>query len=368
MNSSSISIVHVAPYYPPHVGGLERVAERLANIFARADYSVTVLASDIGGTSGTVREGALTVKRLWSFEFAHTPFAPTLLWNLFAVPKKSILHVHLSQAYWPELVLLVSKLRGIPYLVHFHLDVEPSGRLGFLFRLYKKILWGPFLRNGAGVIAFSQEQASLLRHKYGVDLNKVHIIPNAISEEFFLSREYVPSNNRLELLYVGRLARQKRVDRLIEAVALLRVPAHLTVVGDGDARADLETMVKSAGVRGVSFVGYKSPEEVRAFCERSHMLLISSDREGMPLSVLEAMAAGLPIVGSNVMGIRELVEGAGVLVDEPYPQSFATAVEALQKNPSQMTEFSRLSRSRAGEYTWPNLVKKLDALYKTIFI
>ena len=74
------------------------------------------------------------VHYLKSIEFAHTPILFTLFFRLLVLPRHSLIHLHVSHAFAPEIVYLISKLKGIPYIAHIHLDVDPSGPLGFLLR------------------------------------------------------------------------------------------------------------------------------------------------------------------------------------------------------------------------------------------
>lgn len=358
-------LVHIAAYYPPHLGGLEGVAKTLAEKLAERGSDVHVFTSRYGQKSEQpAKKPNLTVHNLWGFEFAHTPFTPTLLWHLLTLPKNSIMHVHLSQAYYPELVMVASKIRSIPYVTHFHLDVEPSGRLGALFMVYKKIVWGPFLRSSRKVITFSEEQSILLQTKYNVSQKNIAVIPNGVGGEFFndVQREGVHAPARL--LYVGRLTVQKRVDRLIEALALVSVPVELTIVGDGEDRKKLEDLARQLKLDNIYFVGRKSGEDLMAYYRNSDVFLLSSDREGMPLVVLEAMAAGLPIVGSDVIGIRELVGNVGMLVSNPSAENFAAAITELINKPERIKELSLKSIAKARTYSWDRLVVTFEEIYK----
>src|SRR5258708_38502773 len=88
----------------------------------------------------------------------------------------------------------------------------------------------------------------------------------------------------------------------------------LTIVGDGEDREKLETLTKDLNLKNVTFEGKKYGEQLQEYYKNADVFVICSDQEGMPLVVLEAMAAGLPIIGSDVAGIHELVEGSGILV------------------------------------------------------
>jgi glycosyltransferase involved in cell wall biosynthesis len=302
-----------------------------------------------------------------SFEFAHTPLAPALFWHLLRLPKNSIIHLHLAQAYYPEVVWLASGLRKIPYVVHFHLDVEPSGRLGPLFLFYKRLFWKTILKSADKVVVCSQAQAELIRSKFDVKEENIEVVPNGVSNDFFSDKIYSLPNEKFRLLFVGRLTVQKRVDRLIEAMAKISVPAELTIVGDGEQRADLEALTDRLRLKNVFFEGNKNDSEMQEYHRNHDALLISSDKEGGTVLVaLEAMASGLPIIGTNVIGVREMLSDVGILIKEPFVENFSSAIESLWKNPRRLKELSRKSRKKAGEYSWGKFSSRLETIYKKI--
>ncbi len=361
-------VAHVVGYYPPHVGGMEVVAEELAHELAHRGYVVQVLTSTIGrgNTPHTTEDTRLSVRRLPSVEVAHTPILFGLLWTLLRLPAHTRMHVHIAQAGIPEIARIAARLRKLPYIAHFHLDVEPSGVLGPLFLWYKKYILGYVLRSADRVIVFSAEQAALVVEKHGVLPRRVVVVPNGVNRVYVDTQVRVKTPGPLKLLSVGRLANQKRIDRLVEAVGRMTVPVHCTIVGDGEDRAMLEELAYRVAPGRVTFVGRKTPEEVRAFQRDAEVFVLPSDKEGMPLSALEAMAAGLPIIGSNVLGIRELIREVGVLVDDPSPESFADAITALANDPVRISELSQKSMRHAEKYSWGTVVTRLEAVYDSL--
>lgn len=361
-------VAQLVAYYPPHIGGMEVVAREISLGLAKENYPVSVFTSDCGKQKDTqdVESVNYRVHRLKSFEFAHTPIAWSLFFRLLALPRNSILHVHLAQFGLPEIAYLVAKLRGFPIVMHFHLDVMPSGRLGFLLPYYKKYILGYVLRRADRVIVFSKEQSLLVRNKYSLEDEKIAIIPNGVASDFFNDKEKNAPTERLKILFVGRLSVQKRLELLIQAISLLKCPAELIVVGDGEDRQKLEDMVQELGLDNVKFVGRKSGKDLKDAYATADVLAITSEREGMPLVVLEAMAAGLPIVGSDVAGIHELVDGVGILIEGFSPEKFAQAFEELWENPQEIKELSRRSREKAKEYSWDRLIGLLEVVYKEI--
>jgi glycosyltransferase involved in cell wall biosynthesis/peptidoglycan/xylan/chitin deacetylase (PgdA/CDA1 family) len=360
------SVAQVVAYYPPHIGGMEVVAQEISIELARRKYPVTVFTSTFGSHNSNDNTSYYRVERLEGPEFAHTPILWSLPFRLLSLPRNSIVHVHISQAGFPEMAWLAAKLKNLRLVMHFHLDVGPSGTLGFVLPLYKKMFLGPVLRSSQKVIVFSDEQAELVHQKYGVREKNIAVIPNGIRKEFFSTKQRLNPHNSLRLLYVGRLNTQKRVDRIIEAVSLLKIPVQLTIVGEGELRPELEALVQKLGLQNVYFTGKKFSDELQKEYLKADVFLTSSDQEGMSLVALEALASGLPIVGSNVIGTKELINGVGILVDEPYPKTFADVITKLWEDPNELRALSEKSSEKAKQYSWEKLIGQLEKAYKEI--
>lgn len=361
-------IAQITAYYPPHSGGLERVAKICADGLSSRGYDVHVITSTQSGLQrGTTSQGKLKVSVLSSVEFAHVPVSLGFVLKMCTIPRDTLLHLHLSSAFFPEVMMCIARLRGMKYVVHFHLDVGPSGMFGKLFLVYKRFVWRPLLTNAAAVIACAQDQVAILEKNYQVPPERITVIPNAVSQDFFGEHERsAHPQEKLRLLSIGRLAQQKRLDRMINAFAKLTIPAELTIVGDGEKEEELRLTVSRLGLTNVVFAGKKNDEEMRG-CHRTHdIFLVTSEREGMPLAVLEAMAGGLPIIATQVDGLTELIEGTGVLVKEPYVENLAFEIEALWGNPKRLAELSAKSKEKAKQYNWEKFISAVSLVYQRI--
>ena len=138
------------------------------------------------------------------------------------------------------------------------------------------------------------------------------------------------ASRTVRLVSVGRLAPPKDFTTLLTAVAGLRPGTfRLTIVGDGPLRLALEGQASSLGLVGVDLLG--EVNDVRPYLDGADIFVLSSTSEGMPMSVLEAMAAGLPVVASSVGGIPEAVvdDATGVLVPPARPSELGAALEQL---------------------------------------
>ncbi|MCK4539471.1 MAG: glycosyltransferase, partial [Candidatus Krumholzibacteria bacterium] len=142
-----------------------------------------------------------------------------------------------------------------------------------------------------------------------------------------------PNGSTLRIGSVGTLSAPKGFEYLIEAVRILSardIPVHLTLVGDGPLRSSLERQASEAGIkRFVEFTG--TIGDIGPLLGSFDIVAGSSLREGLPLAILEAMAAGRPIVTTDVGGNREAVENGitGLLVDAGDPKALADAIEDL---------------------------------------
>jgi rhamnosyl/mannosyltransferase len=365
------AVLQITPYYPPHLGGLERVVKHLAQrLGGRHDVRVVTTTLGAGSAARRTREGTVAVRRHRAVELAHTAIAPGLPLSLLRAPRGAVLHLHCAHALLPELVALAARLRRQRFLLHFHLDVDASGRLGVLLPLYKKHVFGRVLRAAAGVVVLTGTQAAFVRETYRVPADRVFVVPNGVGDEYFLPvREAAPARQDapLRLLFVGRLSPQKNVARLLDALSLVHAPVRLRVVGDGELRAELAARADRLGLRErVEFSGgLHGADLVRAYAEADAFVL-PSDKEGMPLVALEAMAAGLPVLATRVPGNSELLGEVGLLAD-PAPEALAAAVEALAADPGLRLRLARQSAEAAPGYSWAAVARRVEEVYAEVY-
>ena len=363
---SFAKIVHVIAYYPPSLGGMEKVAEYLARQQARDGKPVEVVTSNVGYTP-TYADDPLrgySVSRLAGKKIANLPIIPGVLFRLLAQPKHSIFHCHVAQAFLPEIAWLAARLRRSKFIVHFHVDAAPSGAFGFIFSFYKKTLFPLMLRGADAVVVFSQSHKSHVIAKYHLTPERVHIVPNGVASEFFSD---VPRHlhTPARLLFVGRLEAQKNVSMLLESLAHTASEVETNIVGSGDQRSGLVETAKRLDLDGVTFAGRKDKEELLDLYRWADMFVLTSDREGMPLVLLEAMAMGLPIVATDVEGTRDVVvDGVtGTLVPLGDARAFGKAIDALAGQPEQFRALSRAARAMAEEYDWQKVATKIGQVY-----
>jgi glycosyltransferase involved in cell wall biosynthesis len=285
--------------------------------------------------------------------------------------------------------LALQRLAGRADLVHVH-----SAKAGFLGRLaaftrgkraacaFTPHGWSFWAADGAeaalyrrlerlaahwcrAIVALSDDERSAGLEAGIGRPDQYRVIPNGVSlERFALPRAPV----RGRILIVGRLSAPKRPDLALRALALLRerVPeAHLQVVGDGPLRAESERLAAELGLgEAVSFLGYR--DDVPQLLAEAECALLASDYEGCPLAVIEALAAGVPVVATDAGGVRELVGETGA-VTAPEAAALAAALEDVLASPERAAALGAEGRREAeSRLSIDHMVGRLVALYEEL--
>jgi colanic acid/amylovoran biosynthesis glycosyltransferase len=235
-----------------------------------------------------------------------------------------------------------------PTLVSFHgMDIMPRpNEPGYDTRLRELLQALPM------VLARSKSLAARLVD-LGCDPEKIRINRTAIPLDAFPFRErIVPRGGAWKLVQASRLIEKKGLDDSLRAFAKFRAthPAStFTIAGDGPMRGQLETLARELEIaEAVTFTGFQSQGQLRLLYESSHIFLHPSrttgglDQEGVPNSMLEAMASGLPVVATQHGGIPEAVEDgvSGLLSPESDPEGLRASLLALTSSPARYAAMS----------------------------
>lgn len=231
----------------------------------------------------------------------------------------------------------VKALFGVPYVVSLRGGDVPGFQYDGI-SLYHRLA-GPVIgwlwRRASAVVANSGGLADLAR-RFAPD-QPVAIIPNGVdAQRFTPAAAAADAAGGLSLLFVGRVVRQKGLDVLFEALAslppALLAGVTLRIVGDGPARPDLEAQAQRLGLsERIRFLGWLGRDELPAAYRSADAFVFPSRDEGMPNVVLEAMAAGLPVVATRIAGNRDLVVDGetGLMLDTDDVPALAAAIARL---------------------------------------
>jgi glycosyltransferase involved in cell wall biosynthesis len=360
-------IVYVTPFYPPHLGGLEKVAEHIAEGMAAEGHDVTVLTSAQPENGIGRLHKNLTLHRLQTFKNMRRPLMLSLLPKLLKQKDADLFHVHVAQAYVPEMVCIASKVLHKPYIAHLHTDLSPSTWMGFLLKIYKPLVLGPLLRNADRVIVFNEDQKAAVHERYNVPLTSIQIIPNGVESKFY--------NHRLRtihkpprLLFVGRLGVEKNIQQLLHALEGISDRFETHIVGEGDFGASLQRIARELELQNIIFHGRADGAVLLDFYRKADVFVITSEHEGMPVAVLEAMAMGLPIIGTDAPGVRNLVDNnkTGLLVPLYGNKQLREALQEIISDQNLYRRMNHEAFKKAEAYSWDRILSKLVQLYNEI--
>lgn len=361
----SLSIVHVSSTYPPVLGGMEKVVQILAGTQQAMGADVRVITSDTDGDK--VQDEPFKVKRLKSLVLANTTIMPGLFFELLRTSRDDFVHVHITQAFAPEMVWLASKIKRFHYVAHIHIDAPPSGPAGFLLKIYKPLFLKRVLHAASYVIVFTDEQKSDVYHKYSVPENRIKVIVNGVENKFYFNKSRHLSKMP-KLLFVGRLGYQKNIPQLLNALSGISDQFETVLVGNGELESSLKQLAQELQLNNITFAGRKDGKELLDYYEASDIFVLSSEREGMPLVLLEAMAMGLPIVATDVTGNRDVVINSktGLLVPLNNPDAFRESLLAMKSDAKQYERMSKAARTAANKYSWEMVAAQFAELYREV--
>lgn len=174
------------------------------------------------------------------------------------------------------------------------------------------------------------------------------VIENAYDDETFL--QFSTSGKRSGAAFVGRLVSDKGVDEAIQAIALLKargLDLNLEVIGDGEARSDLEVLVEEAGVEDlVHFNGVQKPEEIAGILNRVRYLLIPSRwSEPFGIVALEGIACGCIPLGTDHGGLVDAIGGCGPLYKSGNPEALADELMSLESSAEKRASFEVMQKA-----------------------
>jgi len=262
---------------------------------------------------------------------------------------------------------------GLPVLVH-----TEHGR-NFTAGLRRRLLGRIAAHYAARFFCVSSDIAAHVVDRCIVPRRKTIVVPNGIeTARFHAAAHRLPLRQALGIApaapvigTVGRLTAVKRQDRLLSAFAqvLRHVPAaHLLLVGDGPLRDDLHAQAAALGIAArVHFAGYQAQPE--RYLAAMDVFALTSDSEGMPLAILEAWAAGLPVVAARVGGVPELVapEETGLLCEPDDGATLARSLTDLLIHPAKADRLGTAGRRVVESYyTLRRMAEVYQSHYATL--
>jgi len=283
--------------------------------------------------------------------------------------RPDIVHLHLS---WPlacQYALVGAFIARVPAVVataQLYVDVKLSARVRWQQRLYTRAV--------DRYIAVSSNVADELVEGLDWPREKIDVVDNSIDVDAFarsrspaLRAELTNGSEQPVVLTPARLDAQKGQRDLLQAATMLR-DVRVVFAGDGPDRAALEALALELRVDDrTTFLGHRG--DVVELMAASDLVVLPSWYEGLPLSLLEAMAVGAPIVATKIGGVDELVrhEQDGLLVEPRSPRALADAIERLLRSPDEARTMARSAREHVrAQFDAAVMSRRVAAIYDEV--
>jgi glycosyltransferase involved in cell wall biosynthesis len=364
-----MKIIHVTPYYSPHVGGMETCVEMLAHIQQELGHEVKIYTSKLGGEQKYKHDN---VCRVWAWDKKiNSPLSPSLPFRLLSEAGSGIYHIHLGPFFYPEIGMMISRLKGSPSVVHVHLSSQSNLLfMKHVLEIYKALLFKIAKRCISHFIVPTQAYKQLLQ-KYKIKNEDISVVPYGVDKSFInigTERKYYSLKNEpIKLLTVARLYHQKGIDRALHTLRFLKdkkINVTYTVVGDGPEKNDLKRMSKELGVaESVEFVGAVPSPDIGEYYKNADIFFLPSRFESFGIVLIEAAACGLPVVASDIPTIRNVASEFALLV-KPGAENFGKGVMDLIDNERLVEELVKKGKEEALRYDWSKITKRIIEIYE----
>jgi glycosyltransferase involved in cell wall biosynthesis len=356
-------------------GGTETQAVELAKRLLSTGCQVTVASLQDGPLRAALQQANVRVvdfPKKGGLVSARGLYQFLRLWRFIYTEKFDVVHSH---DLWANLITVpAAKFAGVPVVLSSQRDLA---HLYWYTPSRKKVI-GRIHRWATGVIVNSAAVYELVQREFRVPAGQIHMVHNGVAFERFVSsrtnrRRLFPEldhHAKLVVTIANMHTAIKGHYELIEAARRVKSTfsdAKFIFVGDGAERSALESSAEASGVQdSIVFLGQRTDiPELLACCD---IFVLPSRAEGLPNSLLEAMAAGLPVVATAVGGVPEVIEDgvSGLLIPPRDPVSLADAILRILEDPAFAAGLALAGRERARmHFDFDRVVAALESVYET---
>lgn len=373
-------IAQISATFPPYMGGTGNVCYNYSLELAKLGHDVTVFTTKPKNNNWKCDN--ITLKRFKPlFKVGNAPFMPQLL----NIKDYDIIHLHYPFFFGGEMIYLLKKLKGQNYIVSYHNNVIFSGFLGKLVNLHSTIIARRVLENAERILVPTMDfYNSSVKDFLGLKENSVVEVPNGVDITAFdhvksnLRSRYEIKDDSFLILFVGALDKAhyyKGLEYLMRAFKKVLEEykdIKLMIVGGGNLEGYYVNLAREYGINeSTIFTGKISvfDELVKYYLDADIVVYptTGSNIESFGMVLIEAMAAGKPVIASRIPGVRAVVDDNinGLLVEPKNVDDLTFKIKNLIEDKNLRDKLGRMGRKKAEEkYSWPKIVKKVEKVYE----
>jgi len=373
-SQKKLRVCHFTYSFFPTIGGLEEMIHNISIAMGSYNCEPYIFAPYVRGENNKldVPYTVLRYSRPSSRRFGLRQLLIPLLWHHIKY-HFDILHCH--GVYPPGYVgASFSRFTGIPFVITPHGGDIKTNTHGFIINKRITSLIRQTFQAAHAVTAISSDIKKRVLH-LGATPNKTYLIPHGIfSDGFKVSAEHQQTNGNDSryILYLGRLEKDKGVDVLIKAFSAVKKKhpdIELRIAGEGKEINTLKTLADRLDIgHSVHFLGIIRGENKIQALSKACLLVCPSRSEAFGIVILEAFAAGIPVIASRVGGIPDIIEEKvnGLLVETDSPEQLASKISLLLDDRELRKYLVRNAFIAVSGYEWSFIVKQYINIYSKI--
>ena len=375
-----MKIAQVSATFPPYMAGTGNVCYHYAIELAKLGHDVTVFTSRFPDEDYKYPD-LIEVKRFKPlFRIGNAPFMPQLL----SIKDYDIIHLHCPFFFGGEMIYLLRKIKGEKYVVSYHNNVEIHGFLERPVKIHSKRIRKRILTNAEKVIVPTLDfYNSSVKKMFDLEDTAVIEIPNGVDVSLFVgdgkeirTRYKIDASCRV-ILFVGALDKAhyyKGLEILMKSFRHLLSKykdIKLMIIGDGNQKKYYVNLSKQYNIEEFTiFTGKVTnfADLAKHYLACDIVVYPTTVIESFGMVLIEAMAAGKPVVASNVPGIRAVVDGGvnGFLAPPKNVEDLTSKIQYLLENEEVRMKYGREGRRKVEEdYLWMNIVKMVEGVYES---
>ena len=298
-----INILQISPGVPPSVGGEEKCTDIIYKKVNKSVFNMKLLV----GKKWVYRKLELP---LIQCPTRGTPlnYIITFIKFLRNIKNASIIHFQYPNYLFPDvtyglILLLASKLLRKPYIVHVHLILKFKSKFWLKLKSLYDYYFKSLLKSSRLILIPTKYSKSLLINRFAIESSKIFVLPNGIDKVFFgLKQSLKKSDGFSKIIYIGRFSEEKNIDKLITAVKKLPKNIKLHIYGSGEEAMALRNLAD--GHKNVIIEGRLASNDIQKAYLGTKLLVLPSSTEELPITILEALASGVPVLSTPLPSIK----------------------------------------------------------------
>ncbi len=311
------------------------------------------------------------------------PIVPDLLRLSKKIKEFDIVHTHNEHSFAAMVAAYFRRRTDVPLILTCHGQLIFGSKLSdWIERQYNKTIGRKIFETVDHIITLSSSDRQYVS-SFGIDTDKINVLPNAIDLEKlselnsnFESRDHTAFiqtyglAGKKVIIFVGQVIQRKGIDYLLKSIPLVRMNTeediHLVLVGDGDFLDKTKQLINTLKITDhVTLTGSLSGMELISAYKCADIFVLPSLSEGLPTSILEAMYFGLPVVATDLPGVKDHFKDTALLVPPKNEKRLSDAIIKLINDKDLVGRLSKIGENLIkSRYTWDTIAKAYEPIYE----